>query len=255
MRSRALVIALLALPALLSVPPAARAAPNTLTCTLARAGTEFAGTCEVPCSVNALAIEIDGPNPKKACDGPPRRVEASLYETGAGRLRGIMQGRKPEDPPRFELIAADGATPGVAKTPYGWFALAGMRDDGDTLTLTIAANHQLPPTRDDLRIIARAKALLKDDTVWNRQDTRKCPPSAQAWSLFCALEKATQEVAGGIHYRQPALQVVREIVDETGGDRLQSHRIMDYNNHPKTTLAEIHGLLDAAQARLEKRLR
>ena len=49
--------------------------------------------------------------------------------------------------------------------------------------------------------------------------------------------------------------MVREIVDETGGDRLQSHRIMDYNNHPKTTLAEIHGLLDAAQARLEKRLR
>jgi hypothetical protein len=30
---------------------------------------------------------------------------------------------------------------------------------------------------------------------------------------------------------------------------------MDYNNHPDTTLAEIHALLDTAQARLEKRLR
>jgi hypothetical protein len=30
---------------------------------------------------------------------------------------------------------------------------------------------------------------------------------------------------------------------------------MDYNNHPDTTLAEIHSLLRTAQARLEKRLR
>jgi hypothetical protein len=30
---------------------------------------------------------------------------------------------------------------------------------------------------------------------------------------------------------------------------------MDYNNHPDTTLAEIHSLLDTAQARLEKCLR
>jgi hypothetical protein len=255
MTMRALVVGLAALPALIALPPAARAEPNTLTCALTRAGTEFAGTCEVPCSVNALAIEIDGPNARKACDGPPRRVEASLYETGAGRFRGIMQGKFPEDPPRFELAAADGARPGVAKTPYGWFALASMRQDGDTLHLTIAANNQLPPTADDIRILARAKALLKDETVWNRQDTRKCPAGARTWSVFCALQQATQEVSGGIHYRQPALQMVREVLDEIGGDRLGKHRLMDYNNHPATTLAEIHALLDTAHERLEKRLR
>jgi hypothetical protein len=254
MAMRALVIGLSALPALLAVPPAARAEPNTLTCALVRQGAGFSGTCMVPCSVNALAIEIDGPNQRKACDAPPRRVEAGLYETGAGRWRGIMQGKAPEDPPRFELVAGDGGKPGVAKTPYGWFALDGMRQDGDTLLLTIAANNQLPPTRDDIRIVQRARALL-DDTTWNRQDTRVCPASAESWSLFCALQKATQEVAGGLHYRQPALQVVREVVDEIGGDRLRKHRIMDYNNHPATTLADIHALLDTAQERLETRLR
>jgi hypothetical protein len=36
---------------------------------------------------------------------------------------------------------------------------------------------------------------------------------------------------------------------------LGNHRLMDCNNHPDTTLAEVHGLLDTAQARLEKRLR
>ena len=57
------------------------------------------------------------------------------------------------------------------------------------------------------------------------------------------------------HYRQPALQMVREVLNEVGGNRLGKHRLMDYNNHPDTTLAEIHSLLRTAQARLEKRLR
>ena len=34
-----------------------------------------------------------------------------------------------------------------------------------------------------------------------------------------------------------------------------SIRLMDYNNHPDTALAEIRTLLDTAQVRLEMRLR
>jgi hypothetical protein len=73
--------------------------------------------------------------------------------------------------------------------------------------------------------------------------------------LFCALQQATKEVAGGVHYRQPALQMAREVLNEVGGNRLGKHRLMDYNNHPDTTLAEVHSLLRAAEVRLEKRLR
>jgi hypothetical protein len=49
--------------------------------------------------------------------------------------------------------------------------------------------------------------------------------------------------------------MAREVLNEVGGSRLGKHRLMDYNNHPDTTLAEVHALLDTAQARLEKRLR
>jgi hypothetical protein len=73
--------------------------------------------------------------------------------------------------------------------------------------------------------------------------------------LFCTLEQATQEASGGVHYRQPALQMAREVLNEVGGTRLGKHRLMDYNNHPGTTLAEIRALLETAQARLQKRLR
>jgi hypothetical protein len=166
-----------------------------------------------------------------------------------------MEGKFPEDPTRFELLVNGGARSRVAKTPFGWFALLTMERDNESLRLTIAANNQLPPTQDDIRIIQRAKARLADEKVWNRHDDRTCPENAEAWSLFCALQQATQDIAGGVHYRQPALQMVREVLNEVGGNRLGNHRLMDYNNHPDTTLAEVHSLLNTAQARLERRLR
>ena len=222
---------------------------------LESSGNEFIGTCQVPCSVNALAIDIDGPNPKKACDSPPRSVQATLHETDDGNWLGTMEGKFPEDPTRFELVMSSGGKPGIAKTPFGWFSLRSAQRENEVLRLTIAANNQLPPTPDDIRIIKRAAALLSDENVWNREDNRTCPANPQKWSLFCALQQAAQEISGGVHYRQPALQMVREVLNEVGGNRLGKHRLMDYNNHPDTTLAEIHGLLSTAQARLEKRLR
>ena len=144
---------------------------------------------------------------------------------------------------------------GIAKTPFGWFALQSARRENEALILTIPANNQLPPTLDDIRIIQRAEALTSNEEAWNRGDSRTCPPNPQKWSLYCALQQATQEISGGVHYRQPALQMVREVVDEVGGARLGKHRLMDYNNHPDTTLAEIQDVLHTAQKRLEQRLR
>jgi hypothetical protein len=232
----------------------ASAEANIMTCTLERAAGEYKGTCEVPCSVNALAIDIDGPNIKKACDLPPRIVQVTLHENGGNKWLGTMEGKFPEDPKRFELDMGNGSKPGVAKTPFGWFSLRNSQHETNAVRFLIAANNQLPPTADDVRIIERAKALLSDERTWNKQDDRTCPSNPQKWSLFCALEQSTSEVSGGVHYRQPALQMAREVLNEVGGSRLGKHRLMDYNNHPDTTLADIHGLLDTAQARLTARL-
>ena len=232
----------------------AQSETNTLTCMLVHEGSEFRGTCEVPCSVNALAIDMYGLNATKACASPPRRVHATLREI-SGNWLGTMQGKFPEDPMRFEVVMPGATKPGVAKTPFGWFSLRTARRENETLRLTIATNNQLPPTQDDIRIIQRAIVLLSDESIWNREDNRTCPPAPQKWSLFCALQQATEEISGGVHYRQPALQMVREVLNEVGGNRLGRHRLMDYNNHPDTTLAELQNLLRTAEARLEKRLR
>jgi hypothetical protein len=152
---------------------------------LERVGGEFKGICEVPCSVNAIAIDIDGPNPKKACDLPPRTVQATLHETRGGGWLGTMQGKFPEDPTRFELVMGEGARVGVAKTPFGWFSLKSAHRENETRRLTIAANNQLPPTLDDIHIIQRAKAFLSDEKVWNREDNRTCPANPEKGDEDC----------------------------------------------------------------------
>jgi hypothetical protein len=244
----AVACATLAFPALAMAQPA-----RTMTCDLSKAGLAYQGICTVPCQVNALAVNFGGIKPNFRCDAAPRQVKASL-EHKEGRWLGEMQGVQPEDPTRFEVLEGGGGSDGVAKSPFGWFALKGFQKSDAGLSLTMAVDKQLPPTMDDIRILERARELLGDETKWNRQDNRTCPSNPQRWSLFCALTQATQEVTGSVHYRQPALQAAREVLNEVGIGRFGKHRIMDYNNHPDTTLAELHALLSSAQGRLQKEL-
>jgi hypothetical protein len=239
--------------ALASLTPAA-AEPNTIACDLKRDSAAFAGTCAIPCAVNALAINIDGPRRDFACNQPNRVVNVTLRpQERFDDWLGTMQGKEPEDPTRLGLLKPKDGKPGVAKTPYGWFALTEAKQEGESLKLTIVANRQLPPTPDDIRIVERAIALIPSREVWNKEDTRQCPPGQTKISLFCAMMQATTEVSGGVHYRQPAMQAVREVLNEVGGDRVKLHRIMDYNNHPDTTLEEIHALLRRAETKLKAR--
>jgi hypothetical protein len=233
---------------------AAASETNVITCELTRSGPEFRGACSIPCAVNALAINIDGPRSGFSCATPNRVVNVTLRQQEKfDDWLGSMQGKEPEDPTRFGVLKPKDGKPGVARTPYGWFALTEARADGDSLKLTISANRQLPPTPDDLKIIARAIALIPNAEVWSKEDNRQCPPGQTKISLFCAMMLATTEVSGGVHYRQPAMQAVREVLNEVGGDRVKLHRIMDYNNHADTTLEDIHALLRRAEAKLKAR--
>jgi hypothetical protein len=100
-------------------------------------------------------------------------------------------------------------------------------------------------------ILLRAMNIISSDSVWNRADNRQCPTTATKWSIYCAVEVAQIEVAGGFHHRRPAGELVREIVDERTKTRNYNHRMMDYNNDPTTTLADVRRLFAEALARIE----
>jgi hypothetical protein len=112
-----------------------------------------------------------------------------------------------------------------------------------------------PVTKTDLQIAQRAREILNSPAKWNRADTRVCPAQARAFSLYCALEKATLEVTGQFQHRGAAMQQARFAIEDLDPNwRLYHHRLMDYNNDPRTTFPDIQRVLHVIQDRIVKRL-
>ena len=114
-----------------------------------------------------------------------------------------------------------------------------------------------PVTSEDLRILTRADEILRDESVWNRQDDRECTDdnARGQWSLFCALQKACVEVLGQYEHRRVALQEVRFAVEDAMGGRQFEHRLMDFNNLPETQFGDVKRVLQVSMERVATRLR
>ncbi len=113
-----------------------------------------------------------------------------------------------------------------------------------------------PVTTDDLRILEKADALLKDESAWNRNDDRACDDDRATgkFSLFCALETACTEVLGEYEHRRAALQEVRVVIEETTQGRRFEHRLMDFNNLPETRFDDVKRVLRTSAQRVAARL-
>ena len=112
-----------------------------------------------------------------------------------------------------------------------------------------------PVTKADLQIVKRALEILDSPSKWNRADNRICPAEAKTVSLYCALQMATIAVGGKAEHRGAALQEARFVIDEIGADRNYEHRLMNYNNDPTTTFADIQEVLRITESLITLRLK
>ena len=125
-----------------------------------------------------------------------------------------------------------------------------------TTTQSVGDSNVRPPvTKVDLQIIKRAREILDAPARWNRADNRECPAEAKTFSLYCALQRATIEVSGNSEHRGAALQEARFVIDEIATDRNYEHRLMNYNNDPTTTFADIQDVLRITESLITLRLR
>src|SRR5579864_9484166 len=100
-----------------------------------------------------------------------------------------------------------------------------------------------PVTKADVDIVKRAAEILNSREKWNRADNRVCPVGAKTFSLYCALEKATEEIGKNFEHRGAAMQEARFVIEEIAPEANRySHRLMDYNNDPTTTFTDIQGV-------------
>lgn len=112
-----------------------------------------------------------------------------------------------------------------------------------------------PVTPADLQIVQRARKLLDSPAKWNRADNRKCPAGARTFSLYCALATATIESGRKFEHRAAALQEMRFVIDEITAERNYDHRLMDYNNDPTTTFADIQEVFRITESLITLRLK
>jgi hypothetical protein len=109
----------------------------------------------------------------------------------------------------------------------------------------------------DLKIIQRANFLFSDKSTWNKDDDRECEDDIAEgkYSLFCALFKASIDVSGEYIHRRPAIQIVRFTLEKYGIDRVEHHRLKDWNNHPETTFREVKKVLQQSTKEVKKQLK
>lgn len=109
-----------------------------------------------------------------------------------------------------------------------------------------------PLTKVDLEIAKRAAEILNSPERWNRADDRVCAADAKTFSLYCALEMATDQVRGNFAHRGAAMQEARFVVEEVAPNlRHYGHRLMDYNNDPTTSFADIQGVFWLIEKHIE----
>jgi hypothetical protein len=113
-----------------------------------------------------------------------------------------------------------------------------------------------PVTKVDVQIVQRAREILDSESKWNRADTRVCPADAKTFSLYCALEMATHQVSGKFEHRGAAMQEARFVIDEIApNSKNYEHRLMDYNNDPTTTFADVQRFFQILKDRVARRLK
>jgi hypothetical protein len=140
---------------------------------------------------------------------------------------------------------------GVIRTYQGWFPVTGFSVNPSGMHFQFDGKHEVPPNVLDKEILEHASTVIISGAVWNRADDRECRADATAWSIYCAVERAMIEVTGGFNHRRPAGQLVRQVVDERSANRNYSHRMMDYNNDPRTVMADVRSLFAEAMARIK----
>ena len=109
-------------------------------------------------------------------------------------------------------------------------------------------------TTTDLLIVQRAKQILNSEAVWNRADDRLYHSDAKTFSLYTALAKASREVSGKFEHRGGYMEEARFVIGEIAPQKHYDHPLMDFNNDPTTTLADIQRVLALTEIRIIKKL-
>ncbi len=216
-------------------------------------GGSAAGQAVVRCTLDEGPRQWEG-----TCEGFGDMVVRLRLDAGPGSeapWKGALFGEEGRDMPVELAPHRFGSEERlVFRSALGWFRVEEWRlNEQHAALLTFDMSRVAPPTMADVRILEDAVSRWEDDSEWDRVDDRNCENDVgDAVSLYCALALATREEMGREYHRQPALRLVREEIRTRFAERVTGHALMDFNNHPETTLTDVRDVLASGLRRARR---
>lgn len=97
-------------------------------------------------------------------------------------------------------------------------------------------------SKQDIQVIEESLHFFDNEKNWDKLDDRLCLPTEQK-SLFCSLALSSQEIIGRYDHRGIPSQEVRSTIEDEYSSRWSKHPLLDFNNHPDTTINDVRKVL------------
>jgi hypothetical protein len=102
-------------------------------------------------------------------------------------------------------------------------------------------------------ILKRVRTPLDSEAKWNRASIKDCPAEQATLGLYCAFQQASIAVTSRFDDQGAAIQATRAAIGEMAPNREKYRaRLVDYNNDPTVSLADVQKLLQSVEERLNK---
>jgi len=225
---------------------------NHLPCSLQRVDDGFAGAC---LALDGFEISLDLPASTSKSNLTLDDLLVLIQTNEVGGTVTYPNGRT--TPIQYVIVDHRGRPDVYMKSSLGYFLWEGAAVGDQRLSFVIDFWYTPPATSADLEALELAERLLADPLAWHQEDDRQCEDDIEngRWSLFCALRYASIETMGEYNHHSTAMNTVRFVIDDIVPNHGFAHTLMDYNNLPSTTHADVMQILEIAKERVERLLR
>jgi len=161
----------------------------------------------------------------------------------------------------MQEIGVDTRPGGSLRLGRSWLRLSDVATLTGSLMFAFGLDQPASASEVDETILQQTRVYLADMSHWDRHDLTNMDeaptkgfncPKVVPRSLFCTLYFASVAAAGDYAHFRPAVEAVRQAIVSARGRGVYRHPLVDFNNDLRTTLQDVHAVLDMAVQLIRK---
>ena len=210
-------------------------------------GNRLKGTCEHR-YLTGFEMELDSTYTE---------IDSALLFRQLPRTGSINFKNRGNIPTEFTLTNRAGFAQIMFRFRTSYLTFDHLQIEKQSITFRVDDDPKVPVTEEDLRMIVIAKKMLSEEKYWHKEDDRNCDDDLanKSFSIYCALRMASLEVEEKYNHRNAVLQKLRHLIEEKFPNKKWKHRLMDFNNMPEVTFADVQEMLAKIETEIIQELK